>query len=303
MKDKRVTRATFIELYEKELKAFFEEEETAHDESEFSAHIYGYPISIQWKGFYCDCDDGAPAYNCIITELKENNKLLVDEVLEDDVETYKELGKGISRKEFIKRYEKAVDDDVQSVFGYPFTIHWNGLYCIGCDGSYGDEFVLPMIKDIIEECGNDGDQIEGGADMEILKNDFFGALDEILKAFEHLADVASECDFPAEWVDGISEEFGNDFSYPKLFGWAVEDMPHNIEGWVNACKATANGATVETIETNYSEEADRTFIMKCTYKGGELIREECIGFYSGEPDEANKTEDFLDGGLVATYEL
>ena len=53
-------------------------------------------------------------------------------------------------------------------------------------------------------------------------------------------------------------------------------------------------------ETNYSEEADRTFIMKCTYRGQNLIREECVGFYSGEPNESNKTEDFI-GDLIAEY--
>lgn len=55
------------------------------------------------------------------------------------------------------------------------------------------------------------------------------------------------------------------------------------------------------ISTNYSFVADRTFIIEETYTNGELLSEEVIGFYSGEPNEedtklfAHKTK--------ATYEL
>lgn len=54
-------------------------------------------------------------------------------------------------------------------------------------------------------------------------------------------------------------------------------------------------------ETNYSTEADRTFIIKCTENQlHELMSEEVVGFYAGEPNDQD-TEHFI-GSLIATYE-
>ena len=50
--------------------------------------------------------------------------------------------------------------------------------------------------------------------------------------------------------------------------------------------------TETKIETNYSQEADRTFIIEETYINGELFSEEVVGFYSGEPNEKD-TQTFL----------
>jgi len=58
--------------------------------------------------------------------------------------------------------------------------------------------------------------------------------------------------------------------------------------------------TETKLETNYSQEADRTFIIKATYENGELKEETVVGFYSGGPDESD-TKFFSNNHLTAKY--
>ena len=50
----------------------------------------------------------------------------------------------------------------------------------------------------------------------------------------------------------------------------------------------------------YSECADRTFIIKATYRDGICVKEVLAGFYWGEPDE-EATKRYVDD-MVAVYE-
>lgn len=125
------------------------------------------------------------------------------------------------------------------------------------------------------------------------RENFIEALNIFQKAFENLAYYAGSIYIDDEWWDG-------DDNYP--FEWSFEEMPGNVEIWVEAIKGNIKKAQkpIEKFVTNYSKEADRTFIMKCTYKGDDCIREECVGFYAGEPNEED-TKHFCNGKLVAEY--
>ena len=54
------------------------------------------------------------------------------------------------------------------------------------------------------------------------------------------------------------------------------------------------------IETLYCPEGDMTFIMEYTYKRGEMIAEQVIGYYHGEPNE-NCTEKYKDKGTFCLF--
>lgn len=148
-------------------------------------------------------------------------------------------------------------------------------------------------KKFLKECEKMIRDMEKAKTNETEVKNFMEALDIFQKAFENLADYTGDYYIKDEWWDGKD-------NYP--FNWSFEEMPGIIEVWVEGVKDNVRKASEPVIkyETNYSAEADRTFIMKCTYKGNDCIREECVGFYAGEPDEANKTEDFI-GDLVAEY--
>lgn len=51
-------------------------------------------------------------------------------------------------------------------------------------------------------------------------------------------------------------------------------------------------------ETVYSAEADTTFIMNYTYRNGDLVAEEVIGFYHGKPNDED-TKTYATKGTVA----
>lgn len=53
------------------------------------------------------------------------------------------------------------------------------------------------------------------------------------------------------------------------------------------------------IEEHYCNETDHTFIMKATYEGEDLVAEQVIGFYWGEPD-ADATAEYANS-LTAEY--
>jgi len=55
-------------------------------------------------------------------------------------------------------------------------------------------------------------------------------------------------------------------------------------------------------EANYSESFDRTFIMEVVEDDdGDLVSEEVVGFYSGEPNEED-TQFFAHGRMKAEYQ-
>lgn len=55
----------------------------------------------------------------------------------------------------------------------------------------------------------------------------------------------------------------------------------------------------EKTYTTYAPSTDMTFIMKETYKGEDVIKRECVGWYYGAPDEG-ATESNI-GRLTAEY--
>ncbi len=56
------------------------------------------------------------------------------------------------------------------------------------------------------------------------------------------------------------------------------------------------------IETTYAPDTDITFIMEATYNGGELVKYECVGWYSGEPNEEDTAFYSKERRLAAIYE-
>ena len=63
-KDVRVSKLDFLALYNDALNEMFDNPDK--DEND----IYGYDITIHWHGIYCNCGDGATAYNHIITAIE-----------------------------------------------------------------------------------------------------------------------------------------------------------------------------------------------------------------------------------------
>lgn len=51
----------------------------------------------------------------------------------------------------------------------------------------------------------------------------------------------------------------------------------------------------------YSNEMDATFIMVDTFKNGEIISSECVGWYHGEQNEEDN--EYFTGKLKATFEM
>ena len=66
----RVTKKEFLELYDAALTML--EYYNGTDERERFNHIYGhdYDVTIHWNGFYCNCGDGATAWNHIISNIQ-----------------------------------------------------------------------------------------------------------------------------------------------------------------------------------------------------------------------------------------
>ena len=63
-KDVRVSKLDFLALYNDALNEMFDNSD--EDEND----IYGYDITIHWHGIYCNCGDGATAYNHIIPAIE-----------------------------------------------------------------------------------------------------------------------------------------------------------------------------------------------------------------------------------------
>lgn len=76
-KDVRVSKLDFIAIYNDALNEMFDNPD--EDEND----IYGYDITIHWHGIYCNCGDGATAYNHIITAIENVYNEDDEECIED----------------------------------------------------------------------------------------------------------------------------------------------------------------------------------------------------------------------------
>ena len=67
-KDQKVTRKEFLDLYKAamEMICYYD----GSDEKERFNHLYGYPVEVHWNGVYCDCSDGATAWNHIVSNIE-----------------------------------------------------------------------------------------------------------------------------------------------------------------------------------------------------------------------------------------
>lgn len=72
--DKFVTREEFLRLYDEAFREMDRlsnlEENKNKTPDEFDNDIYGKEITVHWNGYYCNCGDGAIAYNNIICGVK-----------------------------------------------------------------------------------------------------------------------------------------------------------------------------------------------------------------------------------------
>ena len=59
-------------------------------------------------------------------------------------------------------------------------------------------------------------------------------------------------------------------------------------------------STKVELEPEYVEEYDHTFIMESTYVNGECVTMECVGWYCGEPNEAD-TIQYANRNMKAYY--
>ena len=67
-KDKKVSRKNFLTLYDAEMIKL----DLGNDLDGFTedSAIYGKNVTVHWNGYYCNCGDGATAYNYIIEGVK-----------------------------------------------------------------------------------------------------------------------------------------------------------------------------------------------------------------------------------------
>ena len=92
------------------------------------------------------------------------------------------------------------------------------------------------------------------------------------------------------------EEALNKFDEMLLDG-GYRDMMETVEDFTSEVVSyqVVDGTEIEPV---YSPEADITFLMKYTYRNGEVIAEEVIGFYHGEPNDKD-TEEYSAKGTSA----
>lgn len=78
-KEQEVTRKEFLKLYDAALEMLKYWNGT--DEKERFNHIYGhdYDVTIHWNGVYCNCSDGATAWNHIVSNIADVIDELGDE--------------------------------------------------------------------------------------------------------------------------------------------------------------------------------------------------------------------------------
>ena len=90
--DKKVTRAEFLEIYKKALDEMFASDTDDND-------IYGKEVTVHWNGIYCSVEDGATAYNTVISAIEDAmdeldaeperlDQVRVEYITEDDYKKY-----------------------------------------------------------------------------------------------------------------------------------------------------------------------------------------------------------------------
>ena len=129
--DVKVTRREFLDIYDIALEMI---------DSEFGerTEIYGHNVEVHWHGIYCDCGDGATAYNYIVDEINGVIEELDDE---DDEE--------IAEKETVKKEEtKNINKEVSTEKLKKLIHHINELEHI-----WGD------IEDSYDEAVNENDEV------------------------------------------------------------------------------------------------------------------------------------------------
>lgn len=119
-------------------------------------------------------------------------------------------------------------------------------------------------------------------------------IEKMVAVREAMCDLSDVLTYMADGyeVSGFTE------AYP--FEVDLDTQITRVTEWIEAVKEGSPQINTK-LATNYSEEADRTFIIRETYQNDELIKEEVVGFYSGEPNNI-LTASFTNN-LVATYEL
>ena len=75
--------------------------------------------------------------------------------------------------------------------------------------------------------------------------------------------------------------------------YTFDDVDYDI-----SYKQILNGTKTEV---EYARELDRTFIFRYTYRDGELVEEQLLGFYCGEPNE-EATKIYSNGSTIIRYE-
>lgn len=147
---------------------------------------------------------------------------------------------------------------------------------------------------------NRKDKVKG---MEIEKKIETEVLDIIADAVQNLRDAWDNCNTAFELVKeaDVNDFISCEYPFEKAFEDYMWDMNHWCADVKERIEDYKKGPVIK-IETNYSAEADRTFILKQTYQYGDLAQTEIIGFYSGEPNEED-TKKFSGecAGVIAYY--
>ena len=63
-KDIRVSKLDFLKMYDDAVNEMFDNPDEEEND------IYGFDITVHWHGIYCNCGDGATAYNNIIPAIE-----------------------------------------------------------------------------------------------------------------------------------------------------------------------------------------------------------------------------------------
>ena len=92
--DKKVTREEFMRIYDKALDEMFASDTDDND-------IYGKEVTVHWNGIYCSVEDGATAYNTVISAIND-----AMEELDNEPTVFDQV-----RVEYITKedYEKYID--------------------------------------------------------------------------------------------------------------------------------------------------------------------------------------------------
>lgn len=140
--DIKVTRTEFLRVYNKELNAMFDNEDSDCDNN-----IYGKSITVHWNGIYCDCGDGATPSNYIIPAIEECDDELEEED-EEETSMLRDIFNSLAydSKMFIRLYD--LTEGVPTTFE-DVEITYTNI------GTYEKEFTLSCIvpngKDLILE--------------------------------------------------------------------------------------------------------------------------------------------------------